>query len=197
MPEDRLLMRPGNGGYLAFLGRVSPEKGVDQAINIALRTGWPLKIAAKIDRADQEYFSSVIKPQLDHPLVEFVGEIGYPCKNDFLGDALALLFPIDWPEPFGLVMMESLACGTPVIAYPRGSVPEIVEDGVSGFLVRNVEQAAEAVRRIDRIDRKRCRQRFEERFTAKRMCDDYLALYERLVYGESELASVSDGVPVG
>lgn len=196
MPENHLSVRLGKGNYLAFLGRVSPEKGVDQAIQIAVRVGIPLKIAAKIDRVDQEYFTAVIKPQLDHPLVEFVGEIGYPYKNDFLGDALALLFPINWPEPFGLVMMESLACGTPVIAYPRGSVPEIIEDGVSGFLVHNVEEAADALRRIDQIDRKRCRQRFELRFTAKRMCADYLAHYERLVYGESELVPVRDGVPV-
>ena len=125
-----------------------------------------------------------------------MGEIGYPYKNDFLGDALALLFPINWPEPFGLVMMESIACGTPVIAYPRGSVPEIVEDGVSGFLVHNVEEAAGALQRIGEIDRKRCRRRFEQRFTAKRMCDDYLAHYQRLVYGESEPVPVRDGVPV-
>jgi glycosyltransferase involved in cell wall biosynthesis len=196
MPENHLLMRPGNGKYLAFLGRVSPEKGVDEAIKIALHAGWPLKIAAKIDRADQEYFTAAIKPQLNNSLVEFVGEIGYPYKNDFLGDALALLFPINWPEPFGLVMMESIACGTPVIAYPRGSVPEIVEDGVSGFLVHNVEEAAGALQRIGEIDRKRCRRRFEQRFTAKRMCDDYLAHYQRLVYGESEPVPVRDGVPV-
>lgn len=197
MPENHLTWRSGKGNYLAFLGRISPEKGLDQAIQIALRAGLPLKIAAKIDRVDQEYFQTVIKPQLSHPLVEFVGEIGYPYKNDFLGDALALLFPINWPEPFGLVMMESLACGTPIIAYPRGSVPEIVEDGVSGFLVHNVEEAAAALSRIDRIDRHGCRQRFEQRFTAKRMCDDYIAHYERLVYGESELAPLIHGVPVG
>jgi glycosyltransferase involved in cell wall biosynthesis len=197
MPENHLGMRAGRGGYLAFLGRVSPEKGVDQAIKIAIKVGIPLKIAAKIDSADEEYFNAVIRPELNHPLVEFVGEIGYPYKNDFLGDAMALLFPINWPEPFGLVMMESMACGTPVIAYPRGSVPEIIEDGVSGFLVNNIEEAANALRHIDRFDRKRCRRRFEERLTSKRMCNDYLAVYERLVYGDSELAPVTDGVPVG
>jgi glycosyltransferase involved in cell wall biosynthesis len=197
MPENRLTFREGKGNYLAFLGRVSPEKGVDEAIQIALWAGVPLKIAAKIDRADREYFQTVIKPQLAHPLVEFLGEIGYPEKNDFLGDALALLFPINWPEPFGLVMMEAMACGTPVIAYPKGSVPEIINEGVSGFVVHDVEEAAEAVKGIGKIDRRGCRRQFEERFTARRMCEDYLALYERLVNGQSTTISMVDGVPVG
>jgi glycosyltransferase involved in cell wall biosynthesis len=197
MPENRLSFREGKGNYLAFLGRVSPEKGLDTAIQVALRVGAPLKIAAKIDRADQEYFQNLIKPQLVHPLVEFVGEIGYPDKNDFLGSAMALLFPINWPEPFGLVMIEAMACGTPVIAYPRGSVPEIIDEGVSGFLAHNVEEAAEAVMRIGEIDRQGCRRRFEERFTARRMCEDYLALYERLVNGQSTSIAMVDGVPVG
>jgi len=197
MPANRLTFRPGKGNYLAFLGRISPEKGLEQAIEIALRLDIPLKIAAKVDPADEEYFQTVIKPELDHPLVEFVGEIGYPDKNDFLGDAIAMLFPINWSEPFGLVMMESIACGTPVIAYPRGSVPEIIEDGVSGFMVHNVEQAVKAVKRISQIDRRRCRRRFEERFTATRMGNDYLTLYERLVNGQSEPIKVRDGVPVG
>ena len=197
MPANRLTFRPGKGNYLAFLGRISPEKGLEQAIEIALRLDIPLKIAAKVDPADEEYFQTVIKPELDHPLVEFVGEIGYPDKNDFLGDAIAMLFPINWSEPFGLVMMESIACGTPVIAYARGSVPEIIEDGVSGFMVHNVEQAVKAVKRISQIDRRRCRRRFEERFTATRMGNDYLTLYERLVNGQSEPIKVRDGVPVG
>jgi glycosyltransferase involved in cell wall biosynthesis len=197
MPESRLSFGEGKGNYLAFLGRVSPEKGLDTAIQIALRVGVPLKIAAKIDRADQEYFETGIKSQLVHPLVEFVGEIGYPDKNDFLGNAMALLFPINWPEPFGLVMMEAMACGTPVIGYPRGSVPEIIDQGVSGFVVNDVEEAAQAVIRIGEIDRQGCRQRFEERFTAKRMCEDYLALYERLVNGQSTTIPMVDGVPVG
>ena len=162
-----------------------------------MRVGIPLKIAAKIDRADQEYFQTVIKPQLSHPLVEFVGEIGYPDKNDFLGNAIALLFPINWAEPFGLVMIEAMACGTPVIAYPRGSVPEIVDQAISGFLVRNVEEAAQALMRVDEIGRQGCRQRFEDRFTAGRMCEDYLALYERLVNGQSTTIPRVDGVPVG
>jgi glycosyltransferase involved in cell wall biosynthesis len=185
MPENRLTFRPGAGKYLAFLGRISPEKGLDEAIKIAIRVGMPLRIAAKIDKVDQEYFDTVIKAQLNHPLVEFVGEIGYAETNDFLGDATALLFPINWQEPFGLVMMESMACGTPVIAYPHGSVPEIIDDGISGFLVHSQEEAARAVGRISDIDRKWCRKRFEERFTAKRMTEDYLALYERLVNEQS------------
>ena len=197
MPENRLTFRPGAGKYLAFLGRISPEKGLDEAIKIAIRVGMPLRIAAKIDKVDQEYFDTVIKAQLNHPLVEFVGEIGYAETNDFLGDATALLFPINWQEPFGLVMMESMACGTPVIAYPHGSVPEIIDDGISGFLVHSQEEAARAVGRISEIDRKRCRKRFEERFTARRMTEDYLALYERLVNGQSRSIAVRDGVPVG
>ncbi len=142
----------GAGGeYLAFLGRTSPEKGLDQAIEIAKRTGMPLKIAAKIDKIDVPYYERVIKPLLDHPLVEFIGEIGYPDKNEFLGNAAALLFPIDWNEPFGLVMIEAMACGTPVIAYPLGSVPEIVRDGVTGFIVPDLENAVRAVKRIKEI----------------------------------------------
>src|ERR1700730_613439 len=165
------------------LGRTSPEKGLDHAIEIAKRAGMPLKIAAKIDRVDVEYFENVIKPLLDCPLIEFIGEIGYPEKNVFLGNAAALVFPINWREPFGLVMMESMACGTPVIAYPRGSVPEIIDHGINGFLVHGQESAARAVARISEVDRKRCRKCFEERFTAKRMTEDYLVLYERLVNG--------------
>src|SRR5437660_1945596 len=197
MPRERYPVFEGTGKYLAFLGRISPEKGLDQAIEITKRAGMPLKIAAKIDKADQKYFDDVIKPLLDNHLVEYVGEIGYPEKFDFLGNAAALLFPIDWPEPFGLVMIEAMACGTPVIAYPRGSVPEIVDDGVTGFLVHNAEEAAKAVEGIGAIERRSCRRRFEERFSARRMSQDYLALYERLVNGQSEPIAVTDGVPVG
>ncbi len=197
LPEDQLTFRPGTGEYLAFLGRISPEKGLDEAIKIAQLVGMPLRVAAKIDRADQEYFETCIKSRLNDPLIEFTGEIGYPEKNDFLGDAAALLFPINWPEPFGLVMIEAMACGTPVIAYPRGSVPEIVDDGITGFLVHNAEEAAEAVEGIGAIERRSCRRRFEERFSARRMSEDYLALYERLVNGQSEPIAVTDGVPVG
>lgn len=199
--ENRYQFHPKAEDYLAFLGRVSPEKGLDHAIEIAKASGRKLKVAAKIDKADQEYFESVIKRNLSHPLIEFVGEIGYPEKNRFLGNAAALLFPIDWPEPFGLVMIEAMASGTPVIAYPRGSVPEIMEDGVTGFVVDNVESAARAVQHIGEIDRSLCRQRFEARFTDKRMTDDYLAIYERFV-GEQPMPfpvrdGLNDGVSVG
>ncbi len=180
LPEDlyRLERRPEE--YLAFLGRICPEKRPDLAIAIARRAGLPLKIAAKVDPADRRYYEEVIRPLLDHPLVEFVGEIGEAEKQEFLGRALALLFPIDWPEPFGLVMIEAMACGTPVIAFPRGSVPEVIEDGVTGFVVPDVASAAHAVRRIESLDRARIREVFERRFTARRMAADYLAVYERI-----------------
>jgi glycosyltransferase involved in cell wall biosynthesis len=181
--EDSLAFYGEPGQYLVFLGRTSPEKGLDQAIKIAKRVGMPLKIAAKIDRADEPYFETVIKPLLNDPLIEFIGEIGYSEKNAFLGNAAALLFPINWPEPFGIVMIEALACGTPVIAYPFGSVPEVIENGVTGFLVRDVKSAVKAVERISKIDRAQCRQRFEERFTLARMTQDYLAIYDRIVRG--------------
>jgi len=197
MREDHLSAGPGDGGYLAFLGRISPEKGIDEAINIAKLSGMPLKIAAKVDRDDREYFETVIKPQMNHPLVEFLGEIGYPDKNEFLGKAAALLFPINWPEPFGIVMMEAMACGTPVIAYPRGSVPEIILDGINGVIVRSARAAAEAVRNIGNIDRAHCREEFERRFTARRMAEDYLALYERLVKGQSDPMPITRGVSIG
>ncbi len=199
--RSRYQFQPRGGDYLAFLGRVSPEKGLDEAIEIAKASGKKLKIAAKVDKADEEYFQTVIRSRLDHPLVEFLGEIGYPAKNDFLGNAAAVLFPINWPEPFGLVMIEAMACGTPVIAYPRGSVPEIMKHGLSGFIVDNVESAAQAVQHIGEIDRAQCRKYFESRFTDTRMTDDYLSIYERLVGEEPEpfpLANgLSDGVSVG
>lgn len=181
------------GEYLAFLGRVSPEKGLDQAIEIAKRCGMPLKIAAKIDRADRDYFEARIKPALDAPLVDFVGEIREGEKNEFLGKATALLFPINWEEPFGIVMIEAMACGVPVIAYPRGSVPEIIEDGISGRLVRDLDSAVEAVARLSELDRRVCRRRFEERFTAKRMAQNYLTIYEGLAKTESKSMALTDG----
>jgi glycosyltransferase involved in cell wall biosynthesis len=168
------------GGYLAFLGRICPEKRPDHAIEIARRAGLPLKIAAKVDRVDQDYFDEVIRPLLRDPLIDFVGEIGEQDKAAFLGGALALLFPIDWPEPFGLVMIEAMACGTPVIAYRRGSVPAVLEDGWTGFMVDDVAGAVSAVANLDRLDRHMIRARFEQRFTARRMAKDYLAAYSAL-----------------
>src|SRR5437867_845060 len=194
MPIDLFSLYPEPGKYLAFLGRTSPEKGLDKAIEIAKLCDMPLKIAAKIDRVDVEYFKGVIKPLLNHPLIEFVGEIGYPEKIDFLGNAAALLFPIQWPEPFGIVMIEAMACGTPVIAYPRGSVPEVIEDGLTGFIVSDDKEAVEAIRNVERFNRRNCRKRFEQRFTDVRMAQDYLAIYERLVQGEEAPLAVTDGV---
>ena len=189
LPEDLYTFREQPGTYLAFLGRISPEKRVDRAIDIAKRVGIPLKIAAKVDRVDREYYTEVIKPLLDHPLIEYVGEVGEGEKDAFLGEAYALLFPIDWPEPFGLVMIEALACGTPVIAYRRGSVPEVLEDGVTGWIVEGLEEAVQAVERVATISRTRCRQVFEERFSASRMAQDYLRIYLRLLEGETERAA--------
>ena len=181
LPQHELQPGRGRGGYLAFVGRISPEKRVDRAIEIAGASGMPLKIAAKIDRADREYFERDIAPLFTRPHVEYVGEISEAQKASFLGDAVALLFPIDWEEPFGLVMIEALACGTPVIACRRGSVPEVIEDGVSGFIVDSTSEAVEAVRRLDRLSRARCRMAFEQRFTARRMAHDYTAVYRSLV----------------
>jgi glycosyltransferase involved in cell wall biosynthesis len=170
-----------NRGYLAVLGRISPEKRVDLAIEIATRAGWPLKIAAKVDPADRNYFESVIRPLLGRPGVEFVGEIGENEKQDFLSGAAALLFPIDWPEPFGLVMIEAMACGTPVIAFRRGSVPEVITPGVTGFIVDGVAGAVAAVGRLSDFDRRACRAEFEQRFTVSHMASSYLDIYRRLV----------------
>jgi glycosyltransferase involved in cell wall biosynthesis len=194
LPRASFSLGGGAGMYLAFLGRISPEKGLDQAIEIAKRAGMPLKIAAKIDRVDVEYFENVIKPLLDHPLIEFIGEIGYPEKNVFLGNAAAFVFPINWREPFGLVMIEAMACGTPVIAYPLGSVPEVIQEGVTGFIVPDLESAVRAVKRIGEIDRRKCRRYFEQHFDAGRMAREYLNIYQRLARAESSSSTVSDGV---
>jgi glycosyltransferase involved in cell wall biosynthesis len=167
--------------YLAFLGRISPEKRVDRAIEIARRTGMELKIAAKVDAVDYEYFEAKIRPLLDDPLIEYVGEIGESEKNEFLGNALALLFPIDWPEPFGLVMIEAMACGTPTIAYRNGSVPELLENKKTGFIVDHLQDAVNAVSRIPLLSRRTCREVFERRFSATRMACDYLAIYKILL----------------
>jgi glycosyltransferase involved in cell wall biosynthesis len=177
----RFTPEPADGGYLAFLGRISPEKRPDRAIAIAKRTGLRFKIAAKVDAVDRAYFAETIEPLLGDPLIEFVGEIGDAQKSAFLGNARALLFPIDWPEPFGLVMIEAMACGTPVIAYRHGSVPEVIDEGVTGFVVDSEEEAVRAVRRLGEIDRRQVRACFERRFAARRMASEYVALYEELV----------------
>jgi glycosyltransferase involved in cell wall biosynthesis len=182
------------GDYLAFLGRTSPEKGLDRAIEIAKCAGMRLKIAAKVDKADQEYFESVIQPLLKDSDIEFVGEIGYREKNEFLGNAAALLFPISWPEPFGIVMIEAMACGTPIIAYPFGSVPEVMRDGLSGYLVHDLKGAVDAVKKIDKIDRKKVRKHFEQHFTADRMALDYLKIYERMVSRKKTPLAATGGV---
>ncbi len=181
VPADTYQFRAEPGSYLAFLGRISPEKRVDRAIKIARQVQIPLKIAAKVDRVDKDYFEAVVEPLLRDSLIEFVGEIGDGEKDEFLGHAYALLFPIDWPEPFGLAMIEAMACGTPVIAYRSGAVPEVMEEGHTGFIVEGLEDAVEAVRRVPELSRKRCREIFYQRFTAARMAHDYVQLYERLI----------------
>jgi len=181
LPSGQFVARDHAEDYLAFLGRISPEKRVDRAIAIATALEQPLKIAAKIDRVDAEYFAREVEPLLHHPLVEFVGEIGESQKEAFLGNARALLFPIDWPEPFGLVMIESLACGTPVVAFRGGSVEEIIEHGRTGFIVDTLDEAIEAARRVDTLDRNACRQAFDRRFTAQRMAEDHVAVYKRVI----------------
>jgi glycosyltransferase involved in cell wall biosynthesis len=180
LPPDLLSFHEGPGSYLAFLGRVSPEKRLDRAIEIAKRVGMPLKIAAKIADNERDYYERAIRPLLAHPLIEFVGEIGEREKDEFLGEAAALLFPIDWPEPFGLVVIEALACGTPVVAFRCGSMPEIMCNGVSGYLVGTVDEAVRATRRALSLPRARCRAYFEQRFLARRMAEDYLDVYRRL-----------------
>lgn len=180
LPANLLTPQPVKQEYLAFLGRIAPEKGPDRAIRVARACGIPLKIAAKVDRADQVYFDQVIRPMLNGGGVEMVGEINDAQKPEFLSGAVGLLMPIDWPEPFGLVMIEAMACGTPVIAFNRGSVPEIVEDGVSGFVVEDSQGAIGAVRKLGQLSRATVRARFEERFTARRMAEDYLSIYRSL-----------------
>jgi glycosyltransferase involved in cell wall biosynthesis len=180
LPNRELQFSPGEGQYLAFLGRISPEKRVDRAIAIAKACGWPLRIAAKVDPVDQEYFDRDIRPLLDDPLVDYCGEITEAEKGAFLGGAIALLFPIDWPEPFGLVMIEALACGTPVVAIRGGSVPEVVDEGITGFICDDLDQAIDATRRVRTLDRRVCRRTFEKRFTAARMAEDYIQLYRRV-----------------
>jgi glycosyltransferase involved in cell wall biosynthesis len=183
LPLETYDLGDGGAGYLAFLGRICPEKRPDRAIEIAKRAGVPLIIAAKVDEVDKDYFDHVIRPMLDHPLVDFIGEIDENQKAQFLGKARALLFPIDWPEPFGLAMIESMACGTPVVAYHQGSVPEVVDEGITGFVVDNETAAVAAVEMTAGLDRAAVRARFEARFSVERMADDYLAIYEAMASG--------------
>lgn len=188
LPEHLYSFHPFSENYLVYVGRITPEKRPDHAIQIAKRVGIPLKIAAKVDPVDREYFHTVIKPLLSDPLIEYVGEITDAEKNDLIGNAYALIAPFDWPEPFGLVFIESLACGTPVLAYHRGSVPEILDDGQTGFVCDSVDHMAKAVQEISTLNRHQCRQVFEQRFTVKRMVQDYVAAYETLVNSQDELA---------
>ncbi|HEX2227595.1 MAG TPA: glycosyltransferase family 4 protein [Candidatus Binatia bacterium] len=182
LPTDLYTARQEQGSYLAFLGRICPEKRLDRAIQIAQQFGMTLKVAAKVDAADRHYYGEVIEPLLDEISVEFIGEVNEDGKQEFLSNAYALLLPIDWPEPFGLVIIEAMACGTPVIAYPHGSIPELIENGVTGFIVENIDQAAQALQTVPNVDRRLCRQRFEERFSAARMAQDYVELYQRLIH---------------
>jgi glycosyltransferase involved in cell wall biosynthesis len=181
LPADLHRCRERPGDYLAFVGRISLEKRVDRAIEIARRAGMKLRVAAKVDTADRDYFRQTVEPLFRDPVVEFVGEIGEADKGEFLGNARALLFPIDWPEPFGLVMIESMACGTPVVAWRCGSVPEVIDDGLTGFVVDDLDAATRAVDQCKGFDRRRCREAFERRFTATRMANDYLQVYHRVV----------------
>ncbi|MFL5742876.1 MAG: glycosyltransferase family 4 protein [Flavisolibacter sp.] len=185
LPLDLHKTGTGNEGYLAFLGRISPEKGIDMAIEWAEASGVPLKIAAKVDKIDKEYFETRIKPLFNHPRIEFIGEINEKQKTEFLGNALALLFPINWNEPFGIVLIEAMACGTPVIARGLGSVPEIIQHGENGFIANETREAVEYIHQAKFIDRTRIRSVFENRFSSKRMAEDYLKLYQKLCLQKS------------
>ncbi len=180
LPKDLYEFNPHGGSYLVFLGRMSPEKGPERAVRIAQAADRELVMAAKVDAVDRDYFETVVRPLLDDPRVHFLGEVDDAAKQDLLGNALALLLPIDWPEPFGLVMIEAMACGTPVIAWPHGAVPEVVADGETGRIVDSIEAAVAAVDEVGGLDRAACRRRFEERFSAERMARDYAAVYRRL-----------------
>ena len=194
IPAGAYPFTPRNrGDYLAFLGRIAPEKRPDLAIRIAQRAGIALKIAAKVDNVDVEYFRAAVRPLLDDPLIEFIGEIGEVRKGTFLGEALALLFPIDWPEPFGLVMIEAMACGTPVIAFNRGSVPEVIDDGITGAVVDSEDAAVEAIAWARSADRRRIRAVFEQRFSAATMARRYLRIYRQLASGRSPLLGAARG----
>jgi glycosyltransferase involved in cell wall biosynthesis len=178
IPRHLYAFQPRRGRHLLFVGRISPEKCPDAAIRVAARAGVPLRIAAKVDRADRDYFERVVRPMLDHPLVDFSGEVDDRRKEALLQEALALIFPVDWPEPFGLVLVEALACGTPVIARRRGSVPEVITDGRTGVLCESEDEMVAAVERVATLDRAACRAEFEQRFAAERMADTYVRVYE-------------------
>ncbi len=194
LPPSWVAPGRGDGGYLAFYSRISKEKRPDLAVEVAKKVGIPLKIAGKIDPFDRSYFAKEIEPLLDHPLIEFVGELGDE-RTDFLGNALALLFPIDWPEPFGLVMIEAMACGTPVIARPCGSVPEVVQHGRNGFIVNTVDEMAAAVRAVDKIDRKLCVETVREKFSVDAMVDRYLDVYDKLIRTTRPAVKLSPAQP--
>jgi len=181
LPERLLMPKPIKPSYFAFLGRIAPEKGIDRAISIARHCGVPLKIAAKVDNVDRKYFDEQIQPMIKPGNVEYIGEINDKEKSEFLSGAIVLLVPIDWPEPFGLVMIEAMACGTPVIAFNRGSVPEVIDDGLTGFIAEDINGAIGAVDRLGQLSREKIRKRFEERFTARRMAQDYLSVYRSLM----------------
>jgi glycosyltransferase involved in cell wall biosynthesis len=190
---DPGLAPQGGGDYLVFLGRISPEKRPDLAIEIAQRAGLPVKLAAKVDQVDQEYFDTVIRPLLALPGVDFLGELDDAEKNRLLVGAKALIFPIDWPEPFGLAMIEAMACGTPVVAYRRGSVPEVLDDGVTGYIVEDVAGAVDALGRLDRLDRGAIRTTFLRRFSIARMVQDYTAVYDQLIERPADQRALSYG----
>jgi glycosyltransferase involved in cell wall biosynthesis len=193
LPENLLVEGKGEGGYLAFLGRICADKGILPAIEIARRAGLALKVAAKVDPADRKYFEEEVRPILaTSPHVEFIGEINDAKKPEFLGKARALLFPISWPEPFGLVMIEAMACGTPVIAFDSGSVPEVMEDGLTGFVVKDIDGAVAAVERLGRLFRPTIRSRFEERFSARAMARDYLRVYKQLTTSDDAVAVAAE-----
>ncbi len=188
LPRDLYPYHEKAQPYLAFLGRISPEKGVDQAIEIAKKSNMALRIAAKVDEVDIDYFIRSAQPIMNDPMIEFIGEIGEKDKAEFLGNATALLFPIDWPEPFGLVMIEAMSCGTPVVAYSNGSVPEIIRNGVNGYIVNNQEEAVAAIQKITELDRRQCREDFVERFSVERMASDYIELYEHILESDTRYA---------
>jgi glycosyltransferase involved in cell wall biosynthesis len=194
LPLD--LFRPAfeKGSYLAFLGRLTAEKGPEAAIRIAQRTGMPLRIAAKVPRGERTYFHERLEPQVDGTRIQLTGEVNDKTKEQFLAGAAALLFPIDWPEPFGLVMIEAMACGTPVIAYRSGSVPEVIDEGITGYVVSGEDEAVEAIRRVGELDRRRVRAQFEKRFTSRRMAENYLEHYEALAVGRMPLAERASAV---